>query len=127
VGTTVIAEPAAESRRGRFYLYCRQNGLWPREVAGYDPVALPKALDRFCPLKNVSHQYPPTVLIHGTKDPDVPLEQSVLMDRALARQRVPHEFISVPDGGHGLGNIDRDVVAGIYRRAVASFIGRYCA
>ena len=29
VGKTVIAEPAAGSRRDRFYLYCRQNGLWP--------------------------------------------------------------------------------------------------
>jgi acetyl esterase/lipase len=126
VGKTLIAEPAAGSRRGQFYLYCRQNGLWPREVAGYDLAALPKALDRFCPLKNVSRQYPPTMLIHGTKDTDVPYEQSVLMDKALARQGVPHEFVSVPDGGHGLGNIDRDVVAGIYRKAVA-FIGRHSA
>ena len=63
------------------------------------------------------------MLIHGTKDTDVPHEQSVLMDRALASQGVPHEFISIPDGGHGLRNINRDVVAGIYRRAV-TFIGR---
>ena len=126
VGKTVISEPAVGSRRGRFYLYCRQNGLWPREVTGYDPAAQPRELDRFCPLKNVSHQYPPTMLIHGTNDTDVPHEQSVFMDRALARQGVPHEFISVPDGSHGLGNIDRDVVAGIYRKA-AAFIGRHNA
>jgi acetyl esterase/lipase len=126
VGTKVIAEPPAGSRRAQFYLYCRQNGLWPREVAGYDPVAQPNVLDRFCPLKNVSHRYPPTMLIHGTKDSDVPFEQSVLMDRALSRQSVPHDFVSVPDGGHGLGNIDRNAVARIYRNAVA-FIGRYSA
>jgi dipeptidyl aminopeptidase/acylaminoacyl peptidase len=57
---------------------------------------------------------------------DVPYEQSVFMDQALAHQGVPHEFVSVPDGGHGLGNSDRDVLAGIYRKAVA-FIGRYTA
>ena len=55
-----------------------------------------------------------------------PYEQTVLMDQVLARQGVPHEFVSVPNGGHGLGNIDRDVVAGIYRKAVA-FIGRHSA
>jgi acetyl esterase/lipase len=126
VGTTVIAEPAAGNQRARFYLWCRQNGLWPREVTGYDPVAAPKALDRFCPLKNVSHGYPPTMLIHGTKDTDVPHDQSILMNQALAREGVAHEFVSVPEGGHGLGNIDRNVVARIYRDALA-FIGRYSA
>src|SRR5262249_45203312 len=85
VGRSVIADPPAGSRRMRFYLYCRQNGLWPREVAGHDPDAEPRAFDRFCPLRNVSRQYPPTLLVHGTEDSDVPHEQSVLMDREFAR------------------------------------------
>jgi acetyl esterase/lipase len=124
VGQAAISEPPPGNRRGRFYLYCRQNGLWPREVAGLDPAVEPRAFDRFCPVRNVSPQYPPTLLIHGTNDTDVPHEQSVLMDRELTRQGVPHEFLSVPGGGHGLGNIDRAPVEGIYRQAVA-FIGRY--
>jgi acetyl esterase/lipase len=126
VGNAVISEPPAGNRRTRFYLYCRQNGLWPREVAGHDPAAEPRAFDRFCPVRNVSPRYPPTLLIHGTKDTDVPHEQSVLMDRELTRQGVPHEFISVPGGGHGLDNVDRAEVAAIRRRAVA-FIGQYTA
>jgi acetyl esterase/lipase len=124
VGRAAIAEPPPGSRRARFYLYCRQNGLWPREVAGHDPAVEPRAFDPFCPVRNVSPQYPPTLLIHGTKDSDVPHEQSVLMDRELTRQGVPHEFISVAGGGHGLGNIDRAKVEGLYRRAVA-FIGQF--
>jgi acetyl esterase/lipase len=124
VGTTVIAEPPPRNQRGRFYLYCRQNGLWPKEVTGHDPDTEPKAFDPFCPVRNVSPQYPPTLLIHGTKDTDVPHEQSVLMDKELTRQGVPHEFISVPEGGHGLGNVDRAQVAAIYQRAVA-FLRRY--
>jgi len=123
-GRAAVSEPPAGSRRGRFYLYCRQNGLWPREVAGHDPDTEPRAFDRFCPVRNVSPQYPPTLLIHGTNDTDVPHEQSVIMDRELSRQGVPHEFLSVPDGGHGLGNIDRAKVEGIYRQAV-TFIERY--
>jgi acetyl esterase/lipase len=126
VGTTVIAEPPPGNRRMRFYLYCRQNGLWPREVAGLDPAAEPRAFDRFCPVRNVSPAYPPTLLIHGTTDSDVPHEQSVLMDRELTRHGVAHEFISVPGGGHGLGNVDRAKVEGFLRQAVA-FVRRFSA
>jgi acetyl esterase/lipase len=126
VGKTTIAEPPPGNRRMQFYLYCRQNGLWPREVAGLDPASEPRAFDRFCPVRNVSRSYPPTLLIHGTKDSDVPHEQSVLMDEELTRRGVPHEFLSVPDGGHGMGNIDRGEVDRIYRRAVA-FVRQYSA
>jgi acetyl esterase/lipase len=118
VGTTVIAEPPPRNQRGRFYLYCRQNGLWPREVSGHVPVTEPKAFDPLCPVRNLSPAYPPTLLIHGTKDTDVPHEQSVLMDRELTRQGVPHELVSVPDGGHGLGNIDKAQVAAIHRHVI---------
>jgi acetyl esterase/lipase len=124
VGTTVIAEALPRNQRGRFYLYCRQNGLWPREVSGHDPDTEPKAFDTFCPVRNVSPKYPPTLLIHGTKDTDVPHEQSVLMDRELTRHEVPHELVSVPDGGHGLGNLDKAQVAAIHRRVI-DFLRRY--
>ncbi len=124
VGTTLIAEPPPRNQRVRFYLFCRQNGVWPKEVTGHNPDTEPTAFDSFCPVRNVSPQYPPTMLVHGTKDTDVPYEQSVLMDRELTRQRVSHEFISVPGGGHGLGNVDREQVGAIYQRAVA-FVRRY--
>jgi dipeptidyl aminopeptidase/acylaminoacyl peptidase len=70
--------------------------------------------------------YPPTLLIHGTQDTDVPHEQSVAMDRELARHKVAHEFISVSGGGHGLGNVGKTVVTGIHERVVA-FAKRYTA
>ena len=124
VGKTVIAEPLPKDKRFRFYLYCRQNGLWPKEVAGLDPDAEPRAFDALCPIRNVSAKYPPAMLIHGTKDADVPHEQSVLMDRELTRQRVDHELVLVPGGSHGLGNIGRDEVARLYERVVA-FLKRH--
>jgi acetyl esterase/lipase len=119
VGTAAIAEPPARNQRPRFYLYCRQNGLWPKEVAGHDPDSESKAFDAFCPLRRVTPEYPPTLLVHGTVDTDVPHEQSVLMDHELARRGVPHEFISVPGMGHGLGGVDRKVVSGIHDRVLA--------
>jgi acetyl esterase/lipase len=118
VGTEVIAEPGARNERFRFYLYCRQNGLWPKEVAGHDPDAEPRAFDPLCPARNVTAEYPPTLLVHGTKDTDVPHEQSVLMDRELTRCGVPHELISLEGAGHGLGGVDKAVVADVYRRVL---------
>jgi acetyl esterase/lipase len=124
VGTEEIAAPPEGNRRSRFYLYCRQNGVWPKEVAGIDPGKDPRALDRFCPLKNVSSEYPPTLLIHGTNDTDVPHEQSVLMDHELERHRVPHELISVPGAGHGLQGAGRHVTSDIHKR-VLQFLRPY--
>jgi dipeptidyl aminopeptidase/acylaminoacyl peptidase len=59
----------------------------------------------------VSAEYPPTLLVHGTKDTDVPREQSVLMDRELERHHVAREFVSIPGAGHelsGASNTDKD-------------------
>jgi acetyl esterase/lipase len=124
VGTEEISTPPKGNQRSQFYLYCRQNGVWPKEVAGIDPDKDKNSLNRFCPLRNVSVDYPPTLLIHGTIDTDVPHEQSVLMDRELARQAVPHELISVPGAGHGLQGASRDVATDVQRR-VLLFLRRH--
>ena len=100
VGGPVISEKPNRNR-GRFYLYCRQQGLWPKEVAGHDPDREPRAFDPFCPVRNVSREYPPTLLLHGDEDTDVPYEQSVQMARELARQKVEHGFITMTNRGHG--------------------------
>ncbi|MFO1095823.1 MAG: prolyl oligopeptidase family serine peptidase [Planctomycetaceae bacterium] len=86
-----------------FYEWCRQHGAWPKGVSGWDPHTEPEKFYPFMPLKNVTAQYPPTVLIHGTADTDVPYEQSVLMDAELKRAGVEHEFISLENGEHGFG------------------------
>ena len=118
VGTTPISEPPDKPNRFRFYLYCRQKGIWPKEVAGHDPDTESKWFDAYCPLRNVTQKYPPTLLIHGTKDTDVPYEQSELMARQLKREGVESELITVEGGGHGLGNIDKAEVSKVYARAV---------
>jgi len=110
--------------RMRFYLYCRQQGLWPNEVSGFDPAADARAFDAYCPVRNVSAEYPPTLLIHGTNDTDVPYEQSVLMDRELTRHHVEHSFITVPRAGHGIGDGDPKLVADAYA-AILPFVEKH--
>src|SRR5439155_25712834 len=120
----VLAEGSGKNNRQRFYLYCRQQGLWPKEVAGHDPDKEPKAFDPFCPLRNVTAKYPPTLLIHGTKDTDVPYEQSELMAKELERQGVRHELVTVKDAGHGLAGAKPGVVAETHERVLA-FLNKY--
>lgn len=105
--------------RGRFYHYLRQNGLWTKEVTGFDPVADRKKLDRYCPVRNVSPDYPPTLLIHGTEDTDVPYQLSVDMAKELARHKVPHELVTVKGAGHGLAGGDPKLVADAHAKALA--------
>lgn len=96
----VISELYEGRGKDKLYLYCRQHGLWPQEVGGHDPQEEPSFFVPYCPLRNVSADYPPTLLLHGDRDTDVPYEQSVLMAGELARHQVEHELITMPQRGH---------------------------
>jgi dipeptidyl aminopeptidase/acylaminoacyl peptidase len=71
------------------------------------------------PLRNVTRDYPPTLLIHGTNDTDVPYEQSVLMASELKKHRVEHELITVAGGEHGLGGGSPTEIDAAYASAAA--------
>jgi dipeptidyl aminopeptidase/acylaminoacyl peptidase len=124
VGQRVLSEPPVPNQRGRFYLYCRQNGIWPNEVAGHDPHTESKWFDRYCPIRNVTAKYPPTYLIHGTEDTDVPYSESKNMAARLAETGVTHELVTVTGAGHGLSGAKPDKVAEIARQA-AEFVQRH--
>jgi acetyl esterase/lipase len=121
VGQTAISGTPGPNRRWRFYLYCRQQGLWPTEVAGLDPDADPRAFDSFCPVRNVTGEYPPTMLLHGNRDTDVPYEQSVEMAQALVRAGVEHKLVTIPDGGHGF-DATRDSLVSEAFKGVIEFL-----
>ena len=88
-------------QRWLFYLFCRQQGLWPKEVTGFDPHTEPRTFERFCPIRNVTQDYPPTLLLHGDKDTDVPFELSKQMAAALKENHVLHRLITMEGFGHG--------------------------
>ena len=107
-----------------FYNYCRQNGLWPKEVSGWDPHTQADNFVPFMPVKNVTPDYPPTMLIHGTEDTDVPYEQSVMMAEQFTMHAVEHKLVTIPGAEHGLGGGDPELVAKAYDDAVA-WVNRY--
>ena len=100
VGETVISGSAFDTRFP-FYLFCRQQGLWPKEVGGHDPVSEKEWFRQYCPVQNVTAEYPPTMLLHGDRDTDVPYEQSAMMAKELELHGVDNEFITMPGRGHG--------------------------
>jgi acetyl esterase/lipase len=118
IGSTALSDPPQDNQRTRFYLYCRQNGLWPKEVTGHDPHTDRKWFDRYCPVRNVTAKYPPTILIHGTNDTDVPYSLSQDMDAKLSQAAVEHEFITVQGAGHGLSGAKPEEVAQVEDRTV---------
>lgn len=119
VGGPILTGTAFEGTQFRdrycFYVFCRQQGLWPKEVTGHDPDTEPEWFTPFCPLRHVSPDYPPTLLLHGDQDTDVPLQQSVLMSEELERNHVPHELMILPGRGHGFDSEG----AGIKNPAIA--------
>jgi len=101
VGTVAVSEPPADVDRAYFYLYCRQLGRWPIEVTGHEPREDAEWFQPYCPLHNISANYPPTILIHGTSDTDVPHEESENLATRFAEVGVEHEFLSLKKIGHG--------------------------
>lgn len=92
---------------GGFYQYCRQTGSWPKAVSGWDPHQQPEKFYPYMAVKNVTADYPPTLLIHGEADTDVPCEQSLLMVAELKRHGVEHQLIGLPSAEHGLDGGDK--------------------
>ncbi len=113
----ISAAPMAQER-GAFYLYCRQQGTWIENVSGHDPVTEAEWFPAYLPVRNVTASYPPTILVHGQLDTDVPHNQSVLMDKALTAGGVVHELVSVPDAGHGMVGLEAAKVQQLYARAL---------
>jgi acetyl esterase/lipase len=117
---TTGSEPGYDGKaRGRFYLYLRQNGLWTNEVTGFDPKTDRTKLDPFCPVRNVTKDYPPTILVHGTEDTDVPYELSENMAKEFTAHKVTHTFVTVRGAGHGLSGGDKKQNDEAHAKAIA--------
>ncbi len=102
---------------GLFYNYCRQQGQWPLRVSGWDPHSEAESFTPYLPVKNVTAEYPPTLLIHGEEDTDVPHEQSVFMAEQFEQHGVEHRLISLPGGEHGLRGADPQLIDDAYEAA----------
>lgn len=63
----------------------------------------------FSPIYGITDKMPPTFVMHGDKDPLVPLQQSQLLMTKLQELHVPHELVVKPGGGHSWPGIENDL------------------
>jgi len=123
-GPAISDSRERQGEGGAFYQYCRQYGTWPKAVSGWDPHHEADKFFGFMPLKNVTSTYPPTLMVHGTEDTDVPYEQSVMMAEQFKANGVEHQLITIDGGEHGLGGGDPAEIDAAYDAAMA-FINRH--
>ena len=76
------------------------------------------------PVKNVTAKYPPTLLIHGDKDTDVPYEQSDMMAEEFRKHKVKYRLVRVKGGEHGLAGVDEKIIDQTYAEA-ATFLATH--
>ena len=125
VGDTILSEGPGD--RYKFYLYCRQQGIWTSEVSGYDIYAERNQVIQYCPAYCAGVDYPPTLLLHGDLDTDVPYQQSVIMAEKLTQVGVVHRLITLVGKGHGF---DYEIESPDVQHAftdVIQFLGKYLA
>ncbi len=68
----------------------------------------PNQADAVSPLRHVSSDDPPTLLIHGDNDTLVPLWHSEKMRDALKAQGVATELVTIKGAGHGFRGADAE-------------------
>ena len=71
-----------------------------REVYGIKDDAHDAMSISLCPERNVDAHFPPTLLVHGNEDTDVPHELSLSMADALHSAGIEHEIVTIRGGGH---------------------------
>ncbi len=78
------------------------GGIWFFGVEGYDEASYAK-LKEVSPINAIHRGMPPFLEIHGTRDDQVPYEQSPMMCDALHKVGTACEIVTVEAGGHGMG------------------------
>ena len=78
-----------------------------------------KKLHEVSPINHVKKGLPPFLLIHGTKDPLVPYEQSVLMREKLIAAGNRCDLFTIEEGAHGMGGWKDDA----YKTKLVEWLG----
>jgi acetyl esterase/lipase len=110
--------------RGLYYLFCRQQGIWLREVSGHDP-SDKDWFEEYEPIRNVSGEYPPTMLLHGEPDSEVLIGHSELLQQEFVRHGVQNEFIRHPEWGHAFLYMPNDESVGDAFNQIVAFLMKY--
>jgi len=112
----------ARERRGdggAFNDFVRRTAQWPMAVTGWDPRTEAGRYEPYLPVKHVTPAHPPTFLLHGREDSDVPFSQPETMAAEFARHGVTHRLVGVDGAEHGWRGIDAATVSAHQREGTA--------
>ncbi len=90
------------------------------KLLGAIPRDRPDLARQVSPLYQVSRDDPPFLIIHGDKDPQVPLGQSERLHAKLEETGVPSKLVVLPGAGHGGKAFDTPEV----RETIRAFLAR---
>lgn len=99
-GDSVISSPESPNGRVQYFFYLKKNGNYPQAIFEHDPVKERAWYSKYEPIQNISSEYPPTILLHGEKDTDIPHTQPILMTDSLKYHGVSYELVINPNWGH---------------------------
>lgn len=108
---------------GRLFVECdTMRRYWSQfDVAGKTRAEKITLMRGLSPIRFITSNTPPTLLLHGTADPLVPLEQSQRFVDSLKESNVPAQLIIHQGGGHGWAETwesDLGVVADWFQRCL---------
>jgi len=75
------------------------------QLLGGPVEGLPDLAALASPITQVDASDPPFLILHGSDDPTVPVEQSIAFDQALRAAGVDTTLIVIDDAGHGLPRV----------------------
>jgi acetyl esterase/lipase len=101
IGNRELSE--GDLARYDFFVHCRQAGTWPAEVLGSDLDASGSSVSVEALL---TAAMPPTLLLHGDCDVDVPIEMSERIAERLSKAGVEHELIRMHGYNHAFDVFD---------------------
>lgn len=123
-----IKTGATFKERFNYYVYSRQIGSWASQVTGWSRENDAKDLQMFSPIKNIKANFPPTLLVHGDQDTDVPFYESVKLRKVFVERKIDHQFIAMEGYGHVFdimeGGMENEDIAKVFA-AIDSFLKQY--
>ena len=95
------------------------------KLLGLSPELTPSTLEKLKEISSTTYltrNTPPFYLIHGTRDVQVPYDQSVLMCEEMKAAGAKCELLTLPGGGHGMGGWEKIPGLTIYKEKMIQWL-----
>lgn len=123
-GPPVASSKDRKGDGGEFNDFVRRTAQWPKAISGWDPKTQADRYLPYLPLRNVTKDFPPTILVHSHDDTDVPRQQPEAMAAAFEKNHVAHKLILIPNSEHGYHTTDPKLITAAHREAF-EFVNRH--